>query len=147
MNSTQLNEISQDLYDLLLNLQKKLFNPDELKKKFSLPSSHIKVIVYLKHNGNCPISKIAKDLLISKPNMTPIIDKLISENMVTRYTDPKDRRVIRVELTEEGVLFIKDQEKLIKALLAEKISDLSSEDLQYLSNHIIKIKNIILKIN
>ncbi|KEJ01191.1 MarR family transcriptional regulator [Clostridium botulinum A2B7 92] len=147
MNNTQLNEISQDLYDLLLNLQKKLFNPDELKKKFSLPPSHIKVIVYLKHNGNCSISKIAKDLLISKPNMTPIIDKLICENMVARYTDPKDRRVIRVELTEEGALFIKDQEKLIKTLLTEKISDLSSEDLQYLSNHIIKIKNIILKIN
>ncbi|WP_434294225.1 MarR family winged helix-turn-helix transcriptional regulator [Clostridium botulinum] len=147
MNNTQLNEISQDLYDLLLNLQKKLFNPDELKKKFSLPLSHIKAIVYLKHNGNCSISKIAKDLLISKPNMTPIIDKLISENMVTRYTDPKDRRVIRVELTEEGVLFIKDQEKLIKALLAEKISDLPSQDLQYLSDHIIEIKNIILKIN
>ncbi len=79
--------------------------------------------------------------------MTPIIDKLISENMVTRYTDPKDRRVIRVELTEEGVVFIKDQEKLIKALLTEKISNLPSQDLQYLSDHIIEIKNIILKIN
>ncbi|WP_287165311.1 MarR family transcriptional regulator, partial [Clostridium sp.] len=105
------------------------------------------VIIYLKHNGNCSISKIAKDLLISKPNMTPIIDKLISENMVTRYTDSKDRRVIRVELTEKGSIFIKDQEKLVKTLLAEKISNLSSEDLQYLSDHIIQIKNIILKIN
>ncbi|EQB4342330.1 MarR family winged helix-turn-helix transcriptional regulator [Clostridium botulinum] len=147
MNNTQLNEISQDLYDLLLNLHKKLLNPDELKKKFPLPPSHVKVIVYLKHNGNCSISKIAKDLLISKPNMTPIIDKLISENMVTRYTDSKDRRVIRVELTKKGSIFIKDQEKLVKTLLTEKISNLSSEDLQYLSDHIIGIKNIILKIN
>ncbi|EPS47215.1 MarR family transcriptional regulator [Clostridium botulinum A1 str. CFSAN002368] len=79
--------------------------------------------------------------------MTPIIDKLISENMVTRYTDSKDRRVIRVELTEKGSIFIKDQEKLVKTLLTEKISNLSSEDLQYLSDHIIGIKNIILKIN
>ncbi len=78
--------------------------------------------------------------------MTPIIDKLISENMVTRYTDSKDRRVIRVELTEKGSIFIKDQEKLVKTLLTEKISNLSSEDLQYLSDHIIGIKNIILKI-
>lgn len=52
--------------------------------------------------------------------MTPIIDKLISENMVTRYTDSKDRRVIRVELTEKGSIFIKDQEKLVKTLLTEK---------------------------
>ncbi|WP_434302965.1 MarR family winged helix-turn-helix transcriptional regulator [Clostridium botulinum] len=147
MNNTQLNKISEDLYDLLLNLQKKLFNPDELKKKYPIPPSHVKVIVYLKHNGNCSISKIAKDLLISKPNMTPIIDKLICENMVTRYTDQKDRRVIRVELTEKGAIFIKDLEKLIKTLLTEKISNLPDDDLKYLSDHIIKMKNIILKIN
>ncbi|WP_409069941.1 MarR family winged helix-turn-helix transcriptional regulator [Clostridium sp. FAM 1755] len=147
MHNIQLDEISQDLYDLLLKLNKKLLNPDELKRNFPLPPSHVKVIIYLKHNGNCSISKIAKDLLISKPNMTPIIDKLISENMVTRYTDSRDRRIIRVELTEKGTIFIKDQEKLIKALLAEKISSLPIDDLKYLSDHIVHIKDIILKIN
>ncbi|KOR26623.1 MarR family transcriptional regulator [Clostridium sp. L74] len=147
MHNIQLDEISQNLYDLLLKLNKKLLNPDELKRNFPLPPSHVKVIIYLKHNGNCSISKIAKDLLISKPNMTPIIDKLISENMVTRYTDSRDRRIIRVELTEKGTIFIKDQEKLIKALLAEKISSLPIDDLKYLSDHIVHIKDIILKIN
>ncbi|NFV11854.1 MarR family transcriptional regulator [Clostridium sporogenes] len=147
MHNIQLDEISQDLYDLLLKLNKKLLNPDELKRNFPLPPSHVKVIIYLKHNGNCSISKIAKDLLISKPNMTPIIDKLISENMVTRYTDSRDRRIIRVELTEKGTYFIKTQEKLIKALLAEKISNLPVDDLKYLSDHIVHIKDIILKIN
>ncbi len=147
MHNIQLDEISQDLYDLLLKLNKKLLNPDELKRNFPLPPSHVKVIIYLKHNGNCSISKIAKDLLISKPNMTPIIDKLVSENMVTRYTDSRDRRIIRVELTEKGTIFIKDQEKLIKALLAEKISSLPIDDLKYLSDHIVHIKDIILKIN
>ncbi|MGO5064892.1 MULTISPECIES: MarR family winged helix-turn-helix transcriptional regulator [unclassified Clostridium] len=147
MHSIQLNEISQDLYDLLLNLHKKLLNPDELKRNFPVPPSHVKVIIYLKHNGNCSISKIAKDLLISKPNMTPIIDKLISENMVTRYTDSKDRRIIRVELTEKGTDFIKDQERLVKDLLTEKISNLPSDDLKYLSDHIVHLKDIILKIN
>lgn len=77
--------------------------------------------------------------------MTPVIDKLISENMVTRYTDSKDRRVIRVELTEKGSIFIKDQERLVKTLLTEKISNLSFEDLQYLSDHIIGIKKYYFK--
>ncbi|MCR1934155.1 MarR family winged helix-turn-helix transcriptional regulator [Clostridium tepidum] len=146
MQNIELNEISQDLYDLLLNLHKKLLNPDELKRNFPLPPSHGKVIIYLKHNGNSSISKIAKDLLISKPNMTPIIDKLISENMVIRYTDPKDRRIIRVELTEKGTAFIKDQENLIKSSLTEKISNLPIDDLKYLSDHIVHLNDIILKI-
>ncbi|WP_251859453.1 MarR family transcriptional regulator [Clostridium sp. Marseille-Q2269] len=146
MNTTELNVISQDIYDLLLDLHKKLFRTDELLKNLRIPQSHVKVIIFLKHHGNCSISQIAKDLLISKPNMTPIIDKLISEGMVTRYTDPEDRRVIRVQLTEKGSTFIKDQQKLLKSLLAKKIENLSEEDLQYLSTHLTGVKNIILKI-
>ena len=37
---------------------------------------------------------MAKDLSISKPNMTPIIDKLVKEGYVDRYYDDNDRRVI-----------------------------------------------------
>ncbi|EJO5346940.1 MarR family transcriptional regulator [Clostridium botulinum] len=147
MNDTELNNISKDLYDLLLNLHKKLLNPDELMKNFSIPPSHIKVILYIKHNGSCSISKIAKDLLISKPNMTPIIDKLISENLAKRYPDSKDRRIIRIELTQKGIEFIKDMENLVKDVLTEKLTTLNSSDLDYLKEHIIGIKNILLKIN
>ncbi|WP_027626436.1 MarR family winged helix-turn-helix transcriptional regulator [Clostridium lundense] len=146
MSDTKLNNLSKDLYNLMLNLHRKIFNHDEMMKNLPIPPSHVKVILYLKHNGDSSISEIAKNLLISKPNMTPIIDKLVSENMVNRYNDPNDRRILRIELTSKAHEFIKKQEEMIKNTLSEKISVLSSEDLEYLGHHVTGVIDILGKI-
>ena len=81
MDTSNLNDISDNLYLLLFSLNKHIFNPNALAKKFNIPHSHIKVLFYLVHNGPISISKMAKDLYVSKPNMTPVIDKKIVYNM------------------------------------------------------------------
>ncbi|WP_053955383.1 MarR family winged helix-turn-helix transcriptional regulator [Inediibacterium massiliense] len=146
MDTIQLNKLSEDLYDLFLYLHSKIIDPNEMMKNFPLPPSHVKVIIYLRHNGTSSISQIAKNLTISKPNMTPIIDRLIDKNIVKRCYDPNDRRIINIELTDEGHQFIKNEEKKIKNSLQKKISSLQKEDLETLSKDIISITNIILKI-
>ena len=35
-------------------------------------------------------------LSIPQPNMTPVIDKLVEEGLVTRDYDPTDRRVTKI---------------------------------------------------
>ncbi len=53
--------------------------------------------------------------------MTPIIDKLIQENLVERFTDPNDRRIIRVRVTEKGHEFcLKQRKKKLKSILKKK---------------------------
>ncbi len=47
-------------------------------------SSHMKVIFYLANKKSMSVSNVAKWLYISKPNMTPIIDKLIDQRYVNR---------------------------------------------------------------
>ncbi|KZL89600.1 MarR family winged helix-turn-helix transcriptional regulator [Clostridium magnum] len=147
MSTTELNKLSGDLYSLMLYLHRKFFNPSEITKNLPIPPSHIKVIIHLAHHGACSISEAAKNLTISKPNMTPIIDKLISEGMVTRYNDPNDRRILRIELTEKAHEFIKEQEEAIKNNLAQKISSLDSKDLEALNTHVRGITDIILKVD
>ncbi|QZY54422.1 MarR family winged helix-turn-helix transcriptional regulator [Crassaminicella profunda] len=146
MHKVELKKLSEDLYHLFLHLHKKIFDPHEIIKNFSIPPSHVKVIMYLRHNGTSSISGIAKNLTISRPNMTPIIDKLITEDMVKRYYDPNDRRIIRIELTDKAHEFIKEQEEKIKIDLGKKISSLNSEDLETLREHIVGITDIILKV-
>lgn len=147
MSTNQLNKLSVDLYNLMLYLHNKILHPNDALKNLPIPPSHVKVIFYLARVGTSSISEVAKNLVISKPNMTPIIDKLISEGMINRYNDPNDRRVLRIELTDKANEFIKKQEEVIKNNLAKKISSLSSEDLEDLSNHVVGITDIILKID
>lgn len=147
MINTELNKLSGDLYNLMLYLHNKFFNPNEITKNLPIPPSHMKVIIYLAHHGTCSISETAKNLTISKPNMTPIIDKLITEGMVNRFNDPDDRRILRIELTEKAHGFIKKQEEIIKNNLAKKISSLNTEDLEALSDHVMGITDIIAKVD
>lgn len=143
---TNLNKLSDDLYNLLLLLHKKVINPDETMKNLSMPSSHFKVIFYLKKKGTSSVSDICNSLTISRPNMTPIIDKLISDGMVHRYNDTKDRRIVRVELTNKAHEFVREQEDRMKKILSNKISTLNANDLESLKYNVEEIINILMKI-
>ena len=147
MNSEHLYKLSSDLYNLLLYLHDRILDPSEISKNFLMPPSHVKVIIYLKHKGASSISEVGKHLVISRPNMTPIIDNLISEGMVDRYRDENDRRIVRVEITDKAYEFLKEQEGLVKKSLSEKISTLDSESLESLSQNVSSIRDIILRID
>lgn len=146
MDKANLNNISNDLYMLLLSLNKRIFNPEEMMKSCNLPPSHVKVLFYLIHTGPCAISQIGNDLSISKPNMTPIIDKLVAEGFLNRFQDPNDRRIIRVEPTDAACNFLKEREFVIKSRLAERISPLSDEDLKKLENSIETMTKLLINI-
>jgi DNA-binding MarR family transcriptional regulator len=142
---TDINHISHDLYTLILSIHTKIFNPTVMLKGHPIPPSNMKVIFHLVKIGPCPVSKVANDLMISKPNMTPIIDNLISEGFVNRYDNPDDRRIIMVEATEKAFDFLKKKEQKMKEVLAEKISVLEEEDLKILKTLLPQLTNVITK--
>jgi DNA-binding MarR family transcriptional regulator len=77
-----------------------------IKKKLcemNIGPPHMKVLVLLNSLEKEPtISKISRDLSISLAMMTRIIDRLEEEKQVLRIADPKDRRAIRIRITEKG---------------------------------------------
>ncbi|WP_195428205.1 MarR family transcriptional regulator [Clostridium sp. D46t1_190503_E9] len=146
MNNNELKDISDNLLNLLFQIHNRLFNPSEMVKGVSIPPSHMKVIFYLSRKKSMSVSDVAKCLDISKPNMTPIIDKLINEGFVYRYTDPNDRRKINIELTEKAHLFLKNKELEIKNSLLTKISTLDDEDLHKLDITIKDMYDILIKL-
>lgn len=142
-----LNNIADDLFTLVLHLSSRMFNPSIMLKGLPIPPSHAKVLFRLSKLGPCPVSQLANDLIISRPNMTPIIDKLISEGYADRYDDPNDRRIIMVKMTEKAHDFLQNLEKKTKSLLVEKIANLDEEELMTLNRVVPDLTGIIKKIN
>lgn len=156
-----LDKLANSLFDFLIIARNNLINSDEFLKtfpiqqkkfeeylqKYPMPPSHIKVIIYLARVNSAPISQIASTLNISKSNMTPIIDKLISYGLVNRYTDEKDRRILRIELTELAFKFFNSFKVYAKSTLLNKISVLSDDDLKETQDCIEKLTSIFLKLS
>ena len=67
--------------------------------------SALSVVVFA---GPLSLAELAAEEQVRPPTMTRIVDFLVKDGLVTRATDPKDRRMVRIEATEEG-----------RALLAE----------------------------
>lgn len=130
MTSHKLYDVSDKLMQFVLHLNRHLFKPDEIFKGLDIPPSHVKVIYYLSRMGPTPVSQIGKDLMISKPNMTPIIDKLINLGLVHRYCDPNDRRILRVENTEKASNLFRSHQECMKAKISSKLSLLGEDDLE-----------------
>ena len=76
MTTLYLNEISDNLYLLLLSLNRHIFNPTVLTKKFNVPHSHIKVLFYLIHHGPISISKMIIIVLTDNSYKNIIIIKI-----------------------------------------------------------------------
>lgn len=109
-------------------------------------SSYYQILGVLMHRQSLPISVIGDILYISRPNMTSHIDKLVSDGMVERLPDEKDRRIIRIKLTPKGKDFIKDSRVLVEENMRENLSSLNAEELDELYKAIKTVKSTLMKI-
>lgn len=105
---------------------------------------HYQILGVLEHHNNLAISEIGKRLMISKPKMTSHIDKLVSDGMVERIPNKKDRRVIKISLTTKGYDYIKESRIFVNNNIKNNLAPLNSEELEQLGECIKNIKNKVL---
>jgi DNA-binding MarR family transcriptional regulator len=81
------------------NLQKK--HPTE-ELEGELPARQMRAIVILSNRGRCIMSDFANAIGVPVSTATHMIEKLVRKGLVVRVRSEKDRRVVHVELSEEG---------------------------------------------
>ena len=73
--------------------------------------------------------ELAEAIGIRGPTLTHHLDRLVAEGLVTRARDPDNRRVQRVELTEEGVAMFHRLREVAQAFDARLRAGLSEKEL------------------
>lgn len=94
--------IAQNMFRVLPMLRKRMLRLDLLQSQYGIPLSHAQVLMMLNDSGSMSVSEISKRLGIAKPNITPLVDRLISSGLVDRVRDTEDRRVVNVVILEAG---------------------------------------------
>ena len=62
----------------------------------------VQTLSFLKHHENAQMREIAENFHIELPSATSLLNKLVAVQLVKRHADPKDRRLVRVTLTDKG---------------------------------------------
>jgi len=67
-----------------------------------VPPSQVLALVSIQERGGCTLTELKKEMHVSAPTITGIIDRLERDGYVKRTTDQDDRRVKNVVLTRKG---------------------------------------------
>ncbi len=70
--------------------------------RVDLTMPQLKVLLLLGQHRSAPVSWLAARMQVSPPNITGILDRLEQRGWVERTSDPRDRRVVRILLTQQG---------------------------------------------
>jgi DNA-binding MarR family transcriptional regulator len=68
----------------------------------ALSSQEIRVLRTVGRHEHCIMKKIAEGIRLSLSSVTGLIDRLVEKKLVCRDRSQEDRRVVKVELTDEG---------------------------------------------
>ena len=150
MRKSILNSVVMDLLSIP-PLMRRSIHRKVLKTAFSqiqedIALPHFEIMKTLKEAGTQHIAEIGERLLIPKPQMTHLIDRLVSLELVERQADAADRRIINIALTDKGRTVLEEQDRVIKGNFTEKLSCLTDEELQELSVSLRKLRDILSKL-
>lgn len=87
--------------------------------------SALSVVVFA---GPLSLSALAAEEQVRAPTMTRIVDALVAANLVTRETDPTDRRMVRIAATEEGRAVLEEGRRRRVAAIADRLSRLAESE-------------------
>jgi DNA-binding MarR family transcriptional regulator len=98
-----------------------------------LTPTQLATLATVERTGPVPIGAVAEAEQISAPTATKTVDKLHAAGLVDRITDPNDRRVSLVSVTDDGRDLLVDTRRRKAAWLAARIHALEPGEIATLA--------------
>ncbi len=106
--------------------------------------SEIKVLLCIKRRGDSllpqlTVSEISKNLSVTPPSITQILNTLEGRGLIERHMDKADRRVIVVTLTKHGEMVTEQAEEAFSAVMKHLIGYLGEDQSNQLADLLFKV--------
>ena len=113
------------------------------KGKITLPQ--FLILGFLYSSGDSKMSGIARFMSVTTAAMTGMVDRLEKCGYVKRGPDLKDRRVIKIILTQKGMDLVKKINEERRRMIIDIFGKVSKQDRSDYLRVLIKIKEILTK--
>ncbi len=103
-------------------------------KALGVSHAQVGMLFMLFHHREANVKQISEYLGITKSAVTQLLDPLVDKKLVNRQDDPKDRRFVRLSLTNDGLRLLKKLNKLKFAGVRSAIDSLNTKELSQLAD-------------
>jgi len=142
MKDSDLELIVENILNVFPLFRRSFRNIDLDRVAEGLSHPHIMVMRMLEDHERQSVSAIGDRQFISRPQMTHIVDKLVSLGMVERTIDEDDRRVINLVLTDTGRRIMRQCDAVIGQSIKQSLSALEDKDIEEMSAALSKLAEI-----
>ena len=145
MDDVNIDRIMENMGFIMLVVHKKILKMELGGFPENITRLHMAVMGELSQTS-MTMSELAKTLMMTKPQLTHVVDPLVSSGIVERRPDEKDRRVINLALTEKGRVLLKEMKQKVKENTKNRLATLTPEELAQMSDTLETLRNIVSKL-
>ncbi len=138
--------IAQGIFQAQPLMKKRLAKLSAIQADQGIPLSHVQVLAMLEEVGSMSVSEISKRFGIAKPNITPLVDRLVNAGLVDRVRSETDRRVVNIVILEEGRNRLRQIQSALNSHVVSWQDVLTEEEFARLDRALIDIVEILGKI-
>lgn len=126
-------------------LKKRLFRPDFEQGANQMPLSYAQVLATLDIEESMTVTEISERFDIAKPNITPLIDRMIEAGYVKRVRNSTDRRVVHVFILEKGREKVREMIESLKDTIQGWSMNVTAEEAGRITDALEVIRSIFAK--
>ncbi|MCH8535684.1 MAG: MarR family transcriptional regulator [Flavobacteriaceae bacterium] len=115
----------------------------EKLKDFDISTQQFNVLRILKGRKGKPanLSTIQERMIAKNSNTTRLVDKLIKKELVTRKKCPTNKRKVEILITNAGLQFLDQVNKVVENKEMEIVQHMSKNDLENLNELLNKLRD------
>jgi DNA-binding MarR family transcriptional regulator len=138
-----IDSIVENLFYALPVLHKRIMkiNPPDVTSGIHISRIHFGILVALHHHQS-PVTEIANLFLISKPQMTFIMNQMLEAGLIKRTVNTHDRRIKDTVLTPKGEEVFRSCDEYIKNNVKSMFAGLTEKELEELAASLQILKEI-----
>lgn len=130
----KLNMNKKDRVHEIIELQQRAFRAmgkDEPNAwmELNLTVAQLKCLHFIYFGGTTNLIKLAKALDVTPSNVTVIVNRLVTQELVTREENPEDRRAYILSMTKKGTALIEGLQESGTKRIVEILNKLSTKEL------------------
>ncbi|QGQ94545.1 MarR family transcriptional regulator [Paenibacillus psychroresistens] len=114
----------------LQNLKKKMTHDFANQFNHGLTTPQFYILFMIRENGTCKVTALAEQMGVKPSAISVMIDKMVNQGYVIRLADTSDRRVVLLQITEAGLLVVKEFEQQSNEMIGKYFDKLSVDEIE-----------------
>jgi DNA-binding MarR family transcriptional regulator len=111
----------------------------EMLSNYTITPPQFVALQWLFEDGDMTIGELSNKMYLAFSTTTDLVDRMEKNELVVRVKDPKDRRVVRIHLLEEGGRIIDEVIKKRQEYLTDTLKNFTTEEVAVLQHNMTKL--------